>query len=92
MYYGIIQGEKYLGVTERFKTDLDCEEYLASIKWEKGYCCHKCGHKNTKFAKIFHALAISVQIQKVLLLEHYFKQKVRKTMKSSESHKLNDSV
>ena len=41
MYYGIIQGEKYLRVTERFKTDLDCEEYLASLKWEDGYCCRK---------------------------------------------------
>ena len=37
MYYGIIQGEKYLRVTEGFKTDLDCEEYLASLKWEDGY-------------------------------------------------------
>ena len=41
MYYGIIQGEKYLRVTERFKTGLDCEEYLASLKWEDGYCCRK---------------------------------------------------
>ena len=41
MYYGIIQGEKYLRVTERFKADLDCEEYLASLKWEDGYCCRK---------------------------------------------------
>ena len=41
MYYGIIQGEKYLRVTEGFKTDLDCEEYLASLKWEDGYCCRK---------------------------------------------------
>ena len=41
MYYGIIQGEKYLRVTEGFKTDLDCEEYLASIKWKDGYCCRK---------------------------------------------------
>ena len=31
-------------------------------------------------------------IQKVLLQEHYFMQKVREAMKSSESHKLNDSV
>ena len=31
-------------------------------------------------------------IQKVLLQERYFMQKVRKAMKSSESHKLNDSV
>ena len=46
MYYGIIQRTKPLRVTERFKTDLDCEEYLASLKWEDdGYCCRKCGHK-----------------------------------------------
>ena len=31
-------------------------------------------------------------IQKVLLQEHYFMQKVREAMKSSESHKMNDSV
>ena len=31
-------------------------------------------------------------IQKVLLQEHYFMQKVRETMKSNELHKLNDSV
>ena len=48
--------------------------------------------KNTKSEKIFHVLVISVEIRKVLLLEHYFKQKVRKTMKSRELHKLNDSV
>ena len=41
MYYGIIQRIKPLRVTERFKTDLDCEEYLASLKWEDGYCCRK---------------------------------------------------
>jgi len=28
--------------------------------------------KNTKSEKIFHVLVISVEIQKVLLLEHYF--------------------
>ena len=88
----LFKGQSLLEFTERFKTDLDCEEYLASIKWEKGYCCRKCGHKNTKSEKIFHVLAISVEIRKVLLLEHYFKQKVRKTMKSRKLHKLNDSV
>ena len=51
MYYGIIQGEKYLRVTERFKTDLDCEEYLASLKREKGYCCRKCGHTKYQVRK-----------------------------------------
>jgi len=53
MYYGIIQGEKYLRVTEGFKTDLNCEEYLASLKWEKGYCCRKCGHTKYQVRKDF---------------------------------------
>ena len=48
--------------------------------------------KNTKSEKIFHVLVISVEIRKVLLLEHYFMQKVREAMKSSESHKMNDRV
>ena len=62
MYYGIIQGEKYLRVTEGFKTDLDCEEYLASLKWVDGYCCGKCGHKKYQVRKDFSRLVISVEI------------------------------
>ena len=58
----LFKGQSLLEFTERFKTDLDCEEHLASLKWEDRYCCRKCGHKNTKSEKIFHALAISVQI------------------------------
>ena len=41
----LFKGQRLLEFTERFKTDLDCEEYLASLKWEDGYCCRKCGHK-----------------------------------------------
>ena len=48
MYYGIIQGKKYLRVTERFKTDLDCEEYSASLKWEDGYGCRLLALKKAK--------------------------------------------
>ena len=55
----LFKGQSLLEFTERFKTDLDCEEYLASLKWEDGYCCRKCGHKNTKSEKIFHVLVIS---------------------------------
>ena len=33
----LFKGQSPLEFTERFKTDLDCEEYLASLKWEKGY-------------------------------------------------------
>ena len=37
----LFKGQSLLEFTERFKTDLDCEEYLASIKWKDGYCCRK---------------------------------------------------
>ena len=28
----LFKGQSFLEFTERFKTDLDCEEYLASLK------------------------------------------------------------
>ena len=37
----LFKGQSLLEFTERFKTDLDCEEYLAFLKWEDGYCCRK---------------------------------------------------
>ena len=37
----LFKGQSLLEFTERFKTDLDCEEYLASLKWEDGYWCRK---------------------------------------------------
>ena len=37
----LFKGQSLLEFTERFKTDLDCEEYLASLKWEDEYCCRK---------------------------------------------------
>lgn len=32
-----------------FKTEQDCLEYIANIKWEQGYQCRNCG--NTKYIK-----------------------------------------
>ena len=49
----LFKGQSLLEFTERFKTDLDCEEYLASIKWKKGYCCRKCGHTKYQVCKDF---------------------------------------
>jgi len=48
----MIAREKFIGVNsitfnKRFKEDLDCYEYLSSIKWERGYSCKKC--KNDKY-------------------------------------------
>ena len=28
----------------KFSSDLKCLEYLAEVKWEKGFVCLKCGH------------------------------------------------
>ena len=40
----IFRGENLIEFTERFKTDLDCKEYLAMIKWRDGYNCKRCKH------------------------------------------------
>lgn len=40
-------GQCILDFTDRFKTDLDCMEYLAEIKWKHGFKCVNCNH--TKF-------------------------------------------
>ena len=131
----LFKEQSLLEFTERFKTDLDCEEYLASIKWEKGYCCRKCGHKKYQVRKdlsrtcnicgdtesptagtLFHRLKFGLRKAFFICFEmtttakklsasqvarryeisrqtaHYFMQKVRKAMKSSESQKMNDSV
>ena len=50
----LFNGQNLLQFTERFKTDLDCEEYLASSKWEDGYYCRKCGHKKYQVRKDFY--------------------------------------
>ena len=49
----LFKGQSLLEFTERFKTDLDCEEDLASLKWEDGYCCRKCGHKKYQVRERF---------------------------------------
>ena len=131
----LFKGQSLLEFTERFKTDLDCEEYLASLKWEDGYCCRKCGHKKYQVRKdfsrtcnicgdtesptagtLFHRLKFGLRKAFFICFEmttttkglsasqvarryeisrqtaHYFMQKVREAMKSSESHKMNDRV
>ena len=131
----LFKGQSLLEFTERFKTDLDCEEYLASLKWEDGYCCRKCGHKKYQVRKdfsrtcnicgdtenptagtLFHRLKFGLRKASFICFgmttttkglsasqvarryeisrqtAHYFMQKVREAMKSSESHKMNDRV
>lgn len=40
----VFKGQNLIEFSERFKTDLDCKEYLASIKNKTDYKCLKCGH------------------------------------------------
>lgn len=49
----LFKGQNLLEFAERFKTDLDCEEYLSHWKWEKGYFCRKCGHTKYQVRKDF---------------------------------------
>ena len=40
-------GQGIIAYFDKFKTDLDCLEYLADRKWSNGYKCVKCG--NSKY-------------------------------------------
>lgn len=40
----IFTGQNLLEFSERFKTDLDCKEYLSELKDERAYECLKCNH------------------------------------------------
>lgn len=40
----LFKGQSVIEFLNKFKTDLDCQEYLAHIKWKDGYVCPKCGH------------------------------------------------
>ncbi len=37
----IYKGQNLLEFSEHFKTDDNCKEYLANIKWRKGFKCVK---------------------------------------------------
>ncbi len=49
----IFNGQNLLDFCERFKTDNDCREYLAKVKWESGFSCSKCGHLKSQVRKNF---------------------------------------
>ncbi len=35
----LFRGQNLIEFSKRFKTDEDCNECLAKIRWEKGYAC-----------------------------------------------------
>jgi len=47
----LYKGQNLIEFAERFKSDADCMEYLAHIKWSEGYTCLKCGHKACQIRK-----------------------------------------
>jgi transposase-like protein len=47
----LFQGQNLLEFAERFKTDLDCKEYLSEMKWKDACVCVKCGHKKSQIRK-----------------------------------------
>lgn len=49
----IFKGQNLLEFSDRFKSDEDCKEYLAGIKWNDGFECRKCGHKKYQVRKDF---------------------------------------
>lgn len=49
----IFKGQNLLEFSDRFKTDENCKEYLAGIKWNDGFECRKCGHKKSQVRKDF---------------------------------------
>lgn len=44
----IFKGQNLLEFSERFKTDEDCQLYLAHFKWSEGFKCVKCGHSRSQ--------------------------------------------
>ena len=49
------KSESIIDFFDRYKTDKDCLEYLASIKWRDGFTCVKCHHKKFTIRKSNYA-------------------------------------
>ena len=49
------KSESIIDFFDRYKTDLDCLEYLATIKWRDGFTCVKCNHKKFTIRKSNYA-------------------------------------
>jgi len=47
----IFKGQNLIEFTERFKTDEDCQLYLAHFKWDEGFECVKCGHTGSQIRR-----------------------------------------
>ena len=43
-HIAMFTGTSIIEFNEKFKTEEDCQFYLADLKWSKGYCCDRCQH------------------------------------------------
>ena len=49
----VFKGQNLLEFSDRFKTDLDCKQYLASIKSKTSFKCTRCNHTACQVRKDF---------------------------------------
>lgn len=49
----VFKGQNLLEFSDRFKTDLDCKQYLASIKSKTSFKCTRCNHNACQVRKDF---------------------------------------
>ncbi len=49
----VFKGQNLLEFSDRFKSDEDCKEYLASIKAKNNYKCSRCNHNACQIRKDF---------------------------------------
>lgn len=47
----LFKGRNLLEFAEQFKTDDNCKEYLAQVKWKEGYSCKKCSNKTSQIRR-----------------------------------------
>ncbi|MDA3879753.1 MAG: IS1595 family transposase, partial [Prolixibacteraceae bacterium] len=47
----IFKGQNLIEFAERFKTDENCQLYLAHFKWLDGFECVKCGHSGSQIRR-----------------------------------------
>jgi hypothetical protein len=47
----IFKGQNLLELAEYFKSNQNCLDYSAEIKWANGYICKKCGYSNSQTRK-----------------------------------------
>jgi len=55
----LFKGQNLIEFAERFNSEESCLEYLAHVKWSKGFLCVKCGHSASQTRRIIQGLAIN---------------------------------